>query len=54
MHPTRGPDIVVLVKPTRFCVRFSSGEPEMVARGRARPGLLDRVRRLFGRDRNAR
>lgn len=54
VHPTRGPGIVVLVEPERFCVRFSSGDPEMVARGRARPGLLDRVRRLFGRDRNAR
>ncbi|HEU4732732.1 MAG TPA: TIGR02996 domain-containing protein [Kofleriaceae bacterium] len=54
VHPARGPGIVLLVEPERLCVRFSSGDPEMVARGRARPGLRDRVRRLFGRSRNAR
>jgi hypothetical protein len=54
VHPTRGPGIVILVEPDRFCVRFSSGDPEMIPRGRARPGLLDRVRRLFGRDHNPR
>jgi hypothetical protein len=51
VHPTRGPGIVLLVEPEQLCVRFSSGDPEMVARGRGRPGLLDRVRRLFGRNR---
>lgn len=54
VHPTRGSGIVILVEPERFCVRFSSGDPEMVPRGRPQPGLLDRVRRLFGRDQNPR